>query len=50
MMQISTRAKLKEEIMRKYSKGFNITGGGLMKPFLGMQVEQKDKKIKFHLN
>jgi hypothetical protein len=50
MMHTSTRAKLKAEFMKKYSKDFNITGGDLMKSFLGMQVEQGDKKIKLHLD
>ena len=36
--------------MSKYSKDFKITGGGLIKSFLGMQVEQGNKKIKLHLD
>jgi hypothetical protein len=50
MMHISTSTKIKEEFMTKYSKDFKITGGGLMKSFLGMQVGQVDKKIKLHLD
>ena len=50
MMHTSTNARLKEEFMKKYSKDFNITGGDLMKSFLGMQVEQGDNKIKLHLD
>ncbi len=37
MMHTSTNARLKEEFMKKYSKDFSITGGDLMKSFLGMQ-------------
>ena len=36
--------------MRMYSKDFNITGGGLMKTSLGMEVEQDNKTIKLHLD
>jgi hypothetical protein len=50
MMHNSTSTKLKEEFMTKYSKDFKITSGGLMKSFLGMLVEQGDKKIKLHLD
>jgi hypothetical protein len=50
MMHISTSTKLKEEFMTKYSKDFKITGGGLLKSFLVMQIEQGDKKIKLHLD
>ncbi len=50
MMHTSTNTRLKEECMKKYSKDFNITGGDLMKSFLGMQVKQGDKKIKLHLD
>ena len=50
MMHISTSTKLKEKFMSKYSKDFKITGGRLMKSFLGMQVEQGNKKIKLHLD
>ncbi len=31
MMHIATNNKLKNEFMKKYSRDFNITGGGLMK-------------------
>ncbi len=50
MMHTSNNARPKEEFMKKYSKDFNITGGDLMKSFLGMQVEQGDNKIKLHLD
>jgi hypothetical protein len=35
MMHISSCDELKKEFMDKYSKDFEITGGGLMKTFLG---------------
>ena len=50
MMHTTTSTKLKDEFLRKYSKDFNITGGGLMKTFLGMEVEQDNKTIKLHLD
>ncbi len=36
--------------MEKYSRDFNITGGGLMKTFLGMEIEQSNRSIKLHLD
>jgi hypothetical protein len=36
--------------MEKNYKDFEITGGGLMKTFLGMEVEQSGKKIKLHFD
>jgi hypothetical protein len=36
--------------MDKYSKDFEITGGDFMKIFLGMDVEQRGKTIKLHLD
>jgi hypothetical protein len=36
------------EFMRKYSNDFDRTGGGLMKTFLGMELEQRGKTIKLH--
>jgi hypothetical protein len=42
--------KLKNKFMEKYSRGFNITGGGLMKTFLGMEIEQSNRSIKLHLD
>ena len=50
MMHTTTSTKLKDEFLRKYSKDFNITGGSLMKTFLGNQVEQDNKTIKLHLD
>ncbi len=40
MMHIPTCDALKQELMEKYTKDFDITGGGLMETYLGMQVEQ----------
>ncbi len=48
MMHTTTSTKLKDEFLRKYSKDFNITGGGLMKTFLSMDVEKDKKTIKLH--
>ena len=50
MMHIATNNKLKNEFMEKYSKDFNITGGGLMETFLGMEFEQSNRSIKLHLD
>ena len=50
MMHISSCDELKAEFMKKYSRDFEITGGGLMKTFLGMEVEQDDTGIKLHLD
>jgi hypothetical protein len=50
MMHISTNTKLKNEFMEKYSKDFSITGGGFMKTFLGMEIEQSNRSIKLHLD
>ena len=49
MMHISSCDELRAEFMKKYSSDFEITGGGLMKTFLGMEVEQDDTGIKLHL-
>ena len=40
MMHIYSCNAIKDEFMKLYSKDFEITGGSLMKTFLGMQVEQ----------
>ena len=50
MMHISSSDELKKEFMEKYSKDFQITGGGLMKTFLVMEVEESGKTIKLHLD
>ncbi len=50
MMHIATNTRLKNEFMEKYSRDFNITGGGLMKTFLGMEIEQSNRSIKLHLD
>jgi hypothetical protein len=46
MMHIPTCDALKQEFMEKYTKDFDITGGGLMETYLGMQVEQSPGKIR----
>ncbi len=38
MMHTRTSTTLKDEFLSKYSKDFNVTGGCLMKTFLGMEV------------
>ena len=50
MMHISSCDKLRAEFMKKYATDFEITGGGLMKTFLGMEVEQGDAGINLHLD
>ena len=50
MMHTTTSTKFKDEFLTKYSKDFKITGGCLMKTFLGMELEQDNKTIKFHLD
>ncbi len=51
MMHISSEScdELKNEFMEACSKDFMITGGGLMKTFLGMDVEQRGRRIKMYL-
>jgi hypothetical protein len=41
MMHTATNNKLKNEFMEKYPRDFNITGGGLMKTFLGMEIDPR---------
>ncbi len=50
MMHISSCEELRKELMDKYSKDFQITEGGLMKTFLGTEVEKSGKTIKVHLD
>ena len=50
MMHVPTCDRLKAEFLEKYTKDFDITGGGLMETFLGMQVEQSKKAIRLHLD
>jgi hypothetical protein len=49
-MHIPTCDKLRDEFMRKYKTEFDITGGGLIKIFLGMEIEQTSNVIKLHLD
>ncbi len=48
-MHISSCEDLTKELIDKYSKDFEVTGGGLMKTFLGMEVEQSGKTNQLHL-
>ena len=50
MMHVPTCDKLHDEFLQLYQKNFEITGGGLMETFLGMEVEQPGKVIKLHLD
>jgi hypothetical protein len=38
------------EFMAKYSNDFKITGGGMMKTFLGTKVVQSRRVLKLHLD
>jgi hypothetical protein len=49
-MHILTNSVLMKEFTDKYCKDFDIKGGDLMETFFGMQVEQSDGKILFHLD
>ncbi len=48
MMHVPTCDKLRDELLALYQKDFDITGGGLMETFLGMEVEQPSKVVKLH--
>jgi hypothetical protein len=50
MIHVPTCDAVKQEFMAKYTKDFQITGGGLMETFLGMQVEQSKGNIRLHLD
>jgi hypothetical protein len=50
MMHIPTCDKLRDEFLELYKKDFEITGGGLMETFLGMEVEQPGEVIRLHLD
>jgi hypothetical protein len=50
MMHVPTCDKLRDEFLTLYQKDFEITGGGLMETFLGMEVEQPGQVIKLHLD
>ncbi len=49
-MHIPTCDRLKNEFLELYQKDFEITGGGLMETFLGMEAEQTGKVIRLHLD
>ncbi len=42
--------KLRDEFLALYQRDFEITGGGLMETFLGMEVEQPGKGMTLHLD
>jgi hypothetical protein len=44
-----TNNKFNNEFIVKYSRDLNITGGGFMKTFLGMEIEQSNRSIKLNL-
>ena len=50
MMHVPTCDKLRDEFLQLYQKDFEITGGGLMETFLGMEAEPTGKVIKLHLD
>ena len=50
MMHVPTSEKFRDEFLQLYQKDFENTGGGLMETFLGMEVEQPGKVVKFHLD
>ena len=47
---IPTSDKLKEEFEQLYSADFEVTGGGLMESFVGLEVEQSEEGIALHLD
>ncbi len=47
---IPTSQKLKDEFEALYSADFDVTGGGIMTTFLGLEVEQSDDGIGLHLD
>ncbi len=48
-MHAPTCDKLRNEFLELYQKDFEITGGGLMETFLGMEVEEPSKATNFTL-
>ena len=50
MMHVPACDKLRDEFLELYQRDFEITGGGLMETFLGMEVEQPGKVIRLHLD
>jgi hypothetical protein len=45
MMHVPTCERLKKEFMDKYSKDFDITGGGLMETFRGMHLDNYIREL-----
>jgi hypothetical protein len=50
MIHTSTSELMMKEFMQSYSKDFEITGGGIMESFLGLEVEHKEGKIHLHMD
>ncbi len=50
MRHVPICAEFRDGFMTKYKKYFDITGGGLMETFLGMEVKQIGSVIKLHLD
>jgi hypothetical protein len=50
MMHVTTSDALLDEFMKKYTADFNVTGGGLMETFLGLEIIQTKHHIKLHLD
>ena len=50
VMHVLTCDKLRDEFLALYQMDFEITAGGLMERFLGMEVEQPGKVIKLFLD
>ena len=50
MMHVPTCDKLCYDFLTLYQKDFEITGGGLMETFLGIEVKQPCKVIMLHLD
>ncbi len=42
--------RFRDEFLELYKKDFEITGGGLMETFLGMEVDKPNKVIRLHLD
>ena len=50
MMHAPICDELRDEFLELCMKDFEITGGGLMEIFLGMEVDQLGEVIKLHLD
>ena len=50
MQHTSTSQALIDEFMEAYARDFEITGGEVMRTFLGLQVEHVDSEIHLHMD